>query len=1229
MKKLVVGWLLAAVSAAAGTVGAAVVTNEWRVAFDVAFTGKGAPVCRLNYRYVNDPVSPKARLSSNLLEVNMTGRTRFFGGTVRGFTGLAWVQSHHFGLTAPAPGEKLHVEIVKHGDTMTVWQPAGGERRIFSRAYVSKDIWLKDVEFQDGPFEISGLVIEPYAGGEDVKPKLLRLPLPEAGRRVRFSCRPGYYPSQAELRFLDGERAVARWELSSFSQDFNLTEEEEQKYIDNGVPLLRKVKSSVRKTWLDSGLDVVRSRADRRRVFSRTRLAGRYTDKQIADALQHPERFGEPASDHDFTFELRRGADGLELWGEGSYLYPFPTGGVTSVELAVSSFGTVKRLPDAREADDPSTLALDVGRPFDTSHCSAKLGSFSLECNGYLSREPHDALPDSFLRRVPAATYTGAVVRCRVTGAATNTCRVTARLTNFRCPSTAGRSREAMTQDMVQLPKKDGEYVVTFRLDPGRIQDLVHDHPDRFLDFEVLGGTETGGRVWSQGCYTPEKEPSGVTVLSAALVRAPASLHVANGARGNVFVAGETASVTARVTAAAAGTYVLGWRVKDLDGKMVESGRVPLGLKAGETVSRTLAFKTRDVGWYRLDVALADAKGTRLVRFPDGAFAIIAPDDRKAGYESPYYTWGTQVHATTNEFRARADFLKKIGVRRTQLVKFTEADAKPWGLTLGEAYNIHPKNGSDAERQADYERQVREIMEKWPHVSSALILHERGGGPRPLELWGGKTELDAKDLARQKKNTADAIWRARIWRKVAPQVRLKFGNSGDSLGLMGDYFRGGVPLDLIDVIGEESVGQAMTPERSTGMAMRNLKDLAESYGCKAPVEPCYEWKSRVRRHFSGNLRKQAAWFARDALIALAWGARQLTVNTTSEPANSYFDTCWGDGAFTREPLCQPFPNIVATANLTRMLDCCTFSRLVPTGSKTAYCLEFRGADGRYVYACWTARGVVEAAFDSKAKHLAVTDLYGREVRRDPGSSFETAISEEPVYLTADGPLASVDATGARTYPWEEHPEMAKRQTLSAFDSTALCELDVTTNKFTTLGTKTFKWSRPGAFAFADAKDGGKACLSLTLKPDETATPLTLAYGFVRLKEPVAVPEEATTIGLDVKGNSSWSKVLFELKDANGCTWVHTGYAFQYFDWSDTMSLNYEGWHPLQMMIRPESPAKCASIGSDMGQWRGRKKIAYPVKITAVGFICRHWSFDLLNWVRPDSDEIRFRNIFAY
>ena len=113
-----------------------------------------------------------------------------------------------------------------------------------------------------------------------------------------------------------------------------------------------------------------------------------------------------------------------------------------------------------------------------------------------------------------------------------------------------------------------------------------------------------------------------------------------------------------------------------------------------------------------------------------------------------------------------------------------------------------------------------------------------------------------------------------------------------------------------------------------------LRDLALEYGYdKVWPEACYEWKTRQRRNYDSP-RQQAAMEARDAIIALAWGSRNITVSMSPEPDGCYFAPSWGGGSHTKNPECHPLPVAAAVATLPAITSTSYFALISLTVSMT-------------------------------------------------------------------------------------------------------------------------------------------------------------------------------------------------------------------------------------------------------------------------------------------------------
>jgi len=142
------------------------------------------------------------------------------------------------------------------------------------------------------------------------------------------------------------------------------------------------------------------------------------------------------------------------------------------------------------------------------------------------------------------------------------------------------------------------------------------------------------------------------------------------------------------------------------------------------------------------------------------------------------------------------------------------------------------------------------------------------------------------------------------------------------------------------------------------------------------------------------------------------------------------------------------------------------------------------------------------------------------------------------------------------------------------------------------------------------------------------------YAVLRLKEPVTVKGEPTTLGLWVKGNSGWGEVYWEIEDANGVrrlscgTTEHGGSVFDYD--ARLATINFEGWNFLRMPITEKSPVPDLSTGSVDNLWQKSKRapVAYPVKVTGVAVSLPPRALHLTE-MNPVRQVIRLKDLSVY
>ncbi|HOF90154.1 MAG TPA: hypothetical protein PLZ36_18920, partial [Armatimonadota bacterium] len=496
------------------------------------------------------------------------------------------------------------------------------------------------------------------------------------------------------------------------------------------------------------------------------------------------ERY-EAASRHCFTFEVRRDAAGIEYWIDGRYAgrrdnaaaltgigFLLPAGGA----VKDAATGTLKQaggfLPlDITALANPGVMAAAVlplksgpqvvkGIPLHVAPAAANLdlgavrenlGSYWLECDGYLSRSAFSGMPESLMLSVPNAQYRKAYVLCAVADDPARDPILTVRLTRFLSAGAGGRG-PAIADTTVALPRAavgklppgvtalgqvaytvDGQprtaplYLVDVPIDCGSIQDVIFEEksfamiPQPYLDIEVLGKCDRALQQMNRAHKPDPTSTSAVHVFGITLVKSPVELEVVPAREGNAYYTHEQAAMTAVLRAREKASCRLRWEVRDVDGKVVDAGETRR--RFVEPGEERVAVKpnVNDVGLYTLHFHLLDDEQGPLVAHR-ATMALVAPDTRAAGYASPYFTWWFNgAHLTSSDITVVGPLLKMAGIRRT-LVK-DEAVGEPWTLTIGQIGSFAGAVPPDqlAAKTAEYAKKINDAMKAFPHADAANI----------------------------------------------------------------------------------------------------------------------------------------------------------------------------------------------------------------------------------------------------------------------------------------------------------------------------------------------------------------------------------------------------------------------------------------------------------------------------------------------------------------------------
>jgi hypothetical protein len=195
-------------------------------------------------------------------------------------------------------------------------------------------------------------------------------------------------------------------------------------------------------------------------------------------------------------------------------------------------------------------------------------------------------------------------------------------------------------------------YLVRLTLDPTKLGSRFM---NKFsLDFDFVGD---GGRKWNK--------LTSVQIFGATLQEAPFSFKIVNPVRGNIFEQGtDEKKCSVEIVAETddvEGTFEI--EITDPYFKTLKKWSKKFNLaKNGEKLDIPIDLTDFDVGWYAMFYKFKDAFGCEIAQH-EAAFTVLAPDDREAGYESPYAGWPllNGYHGANPNPIEQLDILRKAG----------------------------------------------------------------------------------------------------------------------------------------------------------------------------------------------------------------------------------------------------------------------------------------------------------------------------------------------------------------------------------------------------------------------------------------------------------------------------------------------------------------------------------------------------------------------------------------
>ena len=730
-----------------------------------------------------------------------------------------------------------------------------------------------------------------------------------------------------------------------------------------------------------------------------------------------------------------------------------------------------------------------------------------------------------------------------------------------------------------------------------------------YLDFEIIGAKNQ------------KERRSSIQVFGCLLKPAPYTMEIVESERGNIFEEPEKPETSVEVTALednVAGS--VDWTISDDDFKVLKSSSLPFSLaKKGDKKLLTVDLAMPEVGWYMLDYVFRDAKGTEIVRH-HAAFTLLGVNDREAGFESPYACWPQGTAYTYNKDKGgwgfwnlgksgcnpnRAEVAKlmhKAGYHSAWSVPAVDENEFPQYKITQSAFSAYcnhkwPPNMRYTEKDLaeisnKLDRAVahyREEMARYPHCKTIQILHEQGGKTISQELMGKVKREDRKPY-RGLDGPHLAVWAtesAKRYGREFPGYHLQLGNGSSSCEMIGSLLRNGFDLDLVDTLGIESKGFQTMPElcrelEAPGMLWA-LKETAAFYGYSNKlVNACNEYVFRperptdVAQKNSHDRRMRVTnYVLRDYLISLAHGCWTISYGHLEDCDEAYYNTNWGaSGQCTFYPFSYPKRVFTAIANLTKVLDKATCTRCLDVrGAHAVYAVEFR-RDRKtkdYATALWTAsaHGKVALTYPAGAKVTSV-DWQGRsrELTAPEDGRLEFDVGPTPFYLVCRELVRAADYLGMAP---QKIPE----------DTTLIAHTTRDT-AFIVSNDRRGEWSLDGRavanYAMKTVTDGERGDVAQFTLDRDWSQPASdvieeeckFMYRSNKVKK--LDPREFGEIGVWVKGNGGFGRVLLEIHSSQGVIRV-TGFP-------DRAFICFDGWRLLRAKMPKIKPDKDGKVWFD-------------------------------------------------
>ena len=295
----------------------------------------------------------------------------------------------------------------------------------------------------------------------------------------------------------------------------------------------------------------------------------------------------------------------------------------------------------------------------------------------------------------------------------------------------------------------------------------------------------------------------------------------------------------------------------------------------------------------------------------------------------------------------------------------------------------------------------------------------------PPDYYGADYTFTASEEERFQAALKSFTFGARLAKEFWPGIKCQFPY-GDPLYPVYFMRRSKEVRELMDGINVDiPVFDRMAENQIHQVSIHRCYIMAEELekaGIKNPNLVMVEGPCLPSRPGSLTMNEQADNWVRVSLLLYGYGIAQQIGGWGIECAGYWGEQHYGGGIYNRIPFVTPKPSACALATMTRHINRKNFTKWLPTGSLSAYALQFQHyKSGDLTHVFWTVRGTrpVTLTVPKGGKITLFDSMDNTTVLPEKDGKVRFTISTSPCYiegLTGDAVIALGEPEHADSQP---------------------------------------------------------------------------------------------------------------------------------------------------------------------------------------------------------------------